>query len=78
MGQERTWKYCKTKYYNVTEKLVRIYSKTCHVCMKKNPVTRQLKGSIKPILSWDWRDRYQIDIIDFRILRKRDPFGVLM
>ena len=78
MGQERTWKYCKTKYYNVTERLVRIYSETCHICMKKNPVTRQLKGSIKPILSWDWRDRFQIDLIDFRKLRKRDPFGVLM
>ena len=78
MGQERTWKYCKTKYYNVTERLVRIYSETCHVCMKKNPVTRKLTGSIKPILSWDWRDRFQIDLIDFRKLRKRDPFGVLM
>ena len=25
-----------------------------------------------------WRDRFQIDLIDFRKLRKRDPFGVLM
>ena len=78
MGQERTWKYCKQKYYNVTEKLVRIYCETCHVCMKKNPVTRNIKGSIKPIRSWKFRDRFQIDLIDFRKLRKRDPFGVLM
>jgi hypothetical protein len=25
-----------------------------------------------------YRDRFQIDLIDFRKLRKRDPFGVLM
>jgi hypothetical protein len=78
MGQERTWKFCRDKYWNVTEKCVRIYSETCLVCMKKNPPTKNVKGSIKPIQSWQFRDRFQIDLIDFRKLRKRDPFGVLM
>lgn len=78
MGQERTWKYCKQKYYNVTERSVRLYSETCLVCIKKNPVTKNLKSCIKPIQSWKFRDRFQVDIIDFRKLRKRDPFGVLM
>jgi len=46
--------------------------------MKKNPVTKKLRGAIKPIFSQNFRDRFQVDLIDFRRLRKRDPFGVLM
>ena len=46
--------------------------------MKKNPITQPAKGSRKPIRSRRYRDRFQIDLIDFRKLRKRDPFGVLM
>ena len=46
--------------------------------MKKNPVTKNVKGSRKPIRSSYFRDRFQIDLIDFTKLRKRDPFGVLM
>jgi hypothetical protein len=46
--------------------------------MKKNPITQPAKGSRKPIKSRRYRDRFQIDLIDFRKLRKRDPFGVLM
>jgi hypothetical protein len=51
---------------------------TCFTCLKKNPVTKKLQGSIKPIFSKNFRDRFQVDLIDFRRLRKRDPFGVLM
>ena len=46
--------------------------------MKKNPVTKNEKDSRKPIFSKNWRDRFQVDLVDFRKLRKRDPFGVLM
>jgi hypothetical protein len=46
--------------------------------MKKNPVTKNEKGSQKPIFSKNFWDRFQVDLIDFRKLRKRDPFGVLM
>ena len=78
MDQEKTWGYCKEKYYNVSQALVKHYCKTCPACMKKNPITQQAKGSRKPIRSRRYRDRFQIDLIDFRKLRKRDPFGVLM
>jgi hypothetical protein len=46
--------------------------------MKKNPVTRNEKGNQTLIFSRNFGDRFQIDLIDFRKLRKRDPFGVLM
>jgi len=78
MGQERTWTYVSNKYWNITQKTTRIYVETCLICMKKNPPTKHIKGSIKPIRSWKFCDRFQFDLIDFRKLRKRDPFGVLM
>ena len=78
LGQERTWEYCRTKYWNVTQDHVKHYCTTCYTCMKKNPVTSKIKGSIKPIFSRSFRDRFQLDLVDFRRLRKRDPFGVLM
>ena len=78
MGQERTWVYCRDKYHNVTQAHVKIYCETCLTCMKKNPVSRIEKGSQKPILSRSFWDRFQIDLVDFRKLRKQDPFGVLM
>jgi hypothetical protein len=78
LGQERTWTFCKEKYYNVSQPLVKHYCETCFTCMHKNPVTRPQKGSRKPIVSHQFRERFQFDLIDFRKLRKRDPFGVLM
>ncbi len=78
LGQERTWEFCRNKYWNVTQDHVKSYCTTCYHCLKKNPVTRKLKGSIKPIFSRNWQDRFQVDLVDFCRLRKRDPFGVLM
>jgi hypothetical protein len=46
--------------------------------MKKNPVTRTFKGSRKPIVLKSFCDRFQLDIINFRALRKSNPFTVLM
>ena len=51
MGQERTHNYCRERYYNCTQSLVRIYCETCFVCMQKNPSVAPLKGSRKPIRS---------------------------
>ena len=78
LGQERTHNFCRAKYYNCTQALVKIYCETCYVCMRKNPTVKPMKGSRKPIRSSGYRDRFQIDLIDFRKMRKRDPFGVLM
>ncbi len=46
LGQERTWEYCLTKYWNVTNDHVKHYCMTCFTCMKKNPLTSKVKGSI--------------------------------
>jgi hypothetical protein len=78
MGQERTWTYCRDKYFNITQNLVKHYWETCIVCCKKNSVTKPTKGSRKPIKSRTFRERFRFDPIDFCKLRKRYPFGVLM
>ena len=78
LGQERTHTFCRQKYYNTTQKLVRLYCETCFVCMSRNPVIAPQKGSRKPIRSNEFRERFQIDLIDMRKLRKKNPYGVLM
>ncbi len=44
------------------------------------PVAAQTyaNGSQKPIRSNGFRDRFQVDLIDFCKMRKRDPFGTVM
>jgi hypothetical protein len=78
VGMERTSTYCQEQYFNCTQRLVRIYCATCFTCMRKNPITKSARGSRKPILLKEFCDRFQLDLIDFCKLRKRDPFGVLM
>jgi hypothetical protein len=48
LGTERTWTYGKTKYRNISQQHVKMYLKTCITCMKKNPVSRNEKGSLSP------------------------------
>ena len=78
LGQERTWTFARSKYFNVSQPLVKIYCETCFACAQKNPVTKPQKGSWKPILSKTFRECFQVDLIDMRKLCKRDPFGVMM
>lgn len=77
-GSERTWKSCRQKYWNCSQKLVRLFCDLCPECFQKNPTIKTVKGSRKPIKSRLFRERFQIDLIDMRKLRKRNPYGVLM
>ncbi len=58
-------KFCRSKYANVTQDHVKFY------CQMR-------KAAKKPNFSKNSQDRFQIDLIDLRKLKKRDPFGVLM
>ena len=78
LGQERTWTYCKKKYCNVSQDHAKDYLKTCLTCMQKNLVTKIEKGSRKPIVLKLFCDRFQIDLVNFCTLWRRDPFSVLM
>jgi hypothetical protein len=37
-----------------------------------------MKGSVTPIRSAHYRDRMQVDLIDMRTCRRKNPFGLLM
>lgn len=77
-GQERTWTACRNKYWNCSQHLVRLFCELCPECFQKNPTIKAQKGSRKPIRSRTFRERFQIDLIDMRKLRRRNPYGVLM
>ncbi len=77
-GSERTWTHCREKYWNCTQNLVRLFCELCPECFSRNPRIKTVKGSRKPIKSKKFRERFQIDLIDMRKLRKRNPYGVLM
>ncbi len=50
MGQERIWNYCRGKYYNISQALVKHYCETCVTCPKKNPKPDASRGSRKPTI----------------------------
>jgi hypothetical protein len=78
MGQERTWTFCAQKYLNVTQALVKIYCKKCIACCKKNPISKAPKSSRNPIWSLSFRERFELELMDFCKLKKRDPFVEIM
>ena len=77
LGQERTYTLANMKYFNITQKMVRVFCQTCSVCMEKNPIIKASKGARKPILSHAWRDRFQVDLIDMRKFAQPNIYGVI-
>jgi hypothetical protein len=76
-GYERTHRACSKKYYSVTEKMCEIFCKSCATCNEEQPAIKKHKGAKKAILSDEFRDRFQVDLIDMRSLRRRDVYGVM-
>ena len=76
-GQERTYTALADKYYNVTQALVKIYCSTCLHCNASQPVIAPQKGAKKPILSHEFRDRFQVDLVDMRKKKRRNIYGVM-
>ena len=77
LGEERTYEHISKTNYSVTEALCTVYCKTCQVCNAKQPTIAPHKGAKRPIYSQNFRDRYQIDLIDMRQMQKRDVYGVM-
>jgi hypothetical protein len=45
--------------------------------MEKQPTVPSRKGAKKPIISSELCDRFKVDLIDMRTMRKKDVFGVM-
>jgi hypothetical protein len=72
---EKTLANCTSMFYSPTYELCRLFINDCFVCHEKHPNVPARKGAKKPILSFEFRDRFQVDLIDMRTMRKRDVYG---
>jgi hypothetical protein len=64
-----------TMFYSPTYKLCKLFINDCFVCHERHPNVLARKGSKKPILSSEFRDCFQVDLIDMQTMRKRDMYG---
>jgi hypothetical protein len=71
---EKTLANC-MMFYNPTYKLCKLFINDCFICHEKHPKVLARKGAKKPILSSEFCDHFQVDLIDMRTMRKRDVYG---
>ena len=71
LGKERTYSDVAKKYYSFSQAMVWIFIKKCLQCNEKQPVIPAIKGAKKPIISNEYRDRFQVDLIDMRKKKKK-------
>jgi hypothetical protein len=64
-----------TMLYSPTYKLCKLFIADCFVCHESHLNVLARKGAKKPILSSEFRNRFQVDLIDMRMMRKRDVYG---
>jgi hypothetical protein len=64
-----------TMFYSPTYELCKLFITDCFIYHKRHPKMLARKGVKKPILSSEFRDCFQVDLIDTRMMRKRDVYG---
>jgi hypothetical protein len=74
---DKTLAGTKPGHYSPMYELVKIYCKNCYVCMEKQLTVPPRKGAKKPIMSSEFHDRFQVDLIDMRTMQKMDVYGVM-
>jgi hypothetical protein len=75
MGMERTHNHCADKYFSITQVLVSIHCKTCHVCIEANPVIAPYHGAKKPMYSDNWCNHFQVNLVDYRKMSHPNGYG---
>ena len=73
-----TMEAVKPRFWNIIRDQVEAYVKLCPVCNQQQPRIRKIDGAIKPIVSDMYRDRFQVDLIDMRLRRMQNMYGVMM
>jgi Integrase zinc binding domain len=73
-----TFTAIQAKYYNITQGMVSYYIQNCPTCLSAKPKIPKLKGSAKPILSEQYRDEFQVDLIDYKSHPATNEDGVEM
>ncbi len=77
LAVDKTLAGTKQAHYSPTYELCKIYCKNCYVCMEKQSTVLPRKGAKKPIISSEFCDHFQVDLIDMRTMWKNDVYGVM-
>jgi hypothetical protein len=77
LAVDKTLAATKPAFYSPTYELCKIYCKNCYMCMEKQPTVPLRKGAKKPIISSEFCDHFQEDLIDMRTMRKKDVYEVI-
>ena len=73
-----TYNLVQDYYYNITKEMVERFGKLCPVCCVKPPRTKkQVSGAVHPLHSFQYRMRFQADLIDFNNNPQVDIDGVV-
>jgi len=75
MKVEKTLANCSSMLYSPTYHLCQLFIPDCFVCHEKHPNVLETKGSKKPILSSEFLDHIQVDLIDMKAMRKWNIYG---
>jgi len=71
---DKTLSNCQS-FFSPTYELCKLFIRFCYVCHEGSPIVESRKGAKRPILSSEFRDRFQVDLIDMRTLRRLDVYG---
>ena len=71
---DKTLSNC-ASFFSPTYELCKLFIRFCYVCHEGSPVVESRKGAKRPILSSEFRDRFQVDLIDMRTMRRLDVYG---
>ena len=55
----------KDYYSNIARQLVKIYCELCPVCCENQPISKPMKGAVKPIETFRYRDRFQVSTFNY-------------
>jgi hypothetical protein len=75
MKVEETLTNCTSMFYSPTYELCKLFIADCFICHEKHPSVPATKGAKTPILSSEFCDCIQVDLINMRVIRKRDIYG---
>ena len=75
-GRDNTYGIIKNDFFNITEDDVATFIKTCPACDRKNVDVKKLPGAKKPIKSDNYRERFEIDLMDKRSDPQKCVMGV--
>ena len=64
-GFASVWNTLKEVWWDITERHCHVFQKHCPYCYLSNPTKKKHKGSNHPIRTSSFRDRFQMDFIDY-------------